>query len=141
TLTALTAWNMYLWPPIITNTEEMKVLPPALARLGGGSGAIGAGERMAATTLAILPMVLLYVVGQRWFGQGIARTGLKGWRRGGGGGGGGGGGAGPKPAVLDRRFRVGCGGEGSGRRGGPPPRSSRRGRAGPARATRSGAAW
>jgi multiple sugar transport system permease protein len=78
TLTALTAWNMYLWPLIITNTEEMKVLPLALARLSGNSGAIGAGERMAATTLTILPMFLLYVVGQRWFVQGIARTGLKG---------------------------------------------------------------
>jgi multiple sugar transport system permease protein len=78
TLTALAAWNMYLWPLIITNSDDMKVLPLALARFGSNSGAIGAGERMAATTLTILPMFLLYVVGQRWFVQGIARTGLKG---------------------------------------------------------------
>jgi multiple sugar transport system permease protein len=78
TLTALTAWNMFLWPLIVTNSDGMRVLPLALARLGAGGGAVGASQMMAATTLTVAPMLVLYAIGQRWFVQGIARTGIKG---------------------------------------------------------------
>ena len=76
-ITFLTAWNMYLWPLIVIRTNEKKVVPMAIAELAAGFTQ-DRGVQMAAVTLSILPILILWVIGQKWFVEGIAMTGLKG---------------------------------------------------------------
>jgi multiple sugar transport system permease protein len=76
-ITFLTAWNMYLWPLIVVRSNEMKVVPMAIADLAGGFSQ-DRGVEMAAVTLSVLPILALWIIGQKWFVEGIALTGLKG---------------------------------------------------------------
>ncbi|MDQ2787995.1 MAG: carbohydrate ABC transporter permease [Chloroflexota bacterium] len=76
-LTFLNAWKLYLWPLIVVRTPQMKVLPMAIADLSGSAGEDRA-VMMAAVALSILPLLILWVVAQKWIIQGIASSGLKG---------------------------------------------------------------
>ncbi|MEL6148691.1 MAG: carbohydrate ABC transporter permease, partial [Chloroflexota bacterium] len=75
----LSAWNQYLWPLIITNEPEMRTLQIGIRfflfdqERGADWGAI-----MAATVIALLPTLLIFLVAQRQLVKGIATTGLKG---------------------------------------------------------------
>lgn len=76
-ITFLTAWKMYLWPVIVIRSDRLKVLPMVIAELSANSSQ-DRGVMMAAVTLSILPILILYIVAQRWFVEGIAMTGQKG---------------------------------------------------------------
>lgn len=73
----LTAWNMYLWPLIVVHSSDMSVIPIAVAQLSTSSTADPTSV-MAASTLSVLPILAVFVLGQRWFVQGIAMTGMRG---------------------------------------------------------------
>jgi multiple sugar transport system permease protein len=76
-ITFLTAWNMYLWPLIVVRSPEMQLVPLRIAELGS-SFSPDRALSMAAVNLSILPILTLWIVGQRWFVEGIALSGLKG---------------------------------------------------------------
>jgi multiple sugar transport system permease protein len=76
-ITFLTAWKMYLWPVIVVRSTDLKVLPMVIAELSANSSQ-DRGVMMAAVALSILPILILYIVAQRWFVEGIAMTGQKG---------------------------------------------------------------
>lgn len=76
-ITFLTAWKMYLWPIIVIRSDKLKVLPMVIAELSANSSQ-DRGVMMAAVALSILPILILYIVAQRWFVEGIAMTGQKG---------------------------------------------------------------
>ncbi len=76
-ITFLNAWKLYLWPLIVVRSPQMKVVPMAIAELSGTAGEDRA-VMMAAVALSILPLLLLWIVAQKWIIQGIASTGLKG---------------------------------------------------------------
>ncbi|MCO4696384.1 carbohydrate ABC transporter permease [Streptomyces sp. RO-S4] len=78
--TFLGSWNNFVWPLIATNDPDKYTLPVALATfandpnrtVGGGNGML-----MAGSLLVVLPVLLVFVVLQRHFTQGIATAGLK----------------------------------------------------------------
>jgi multiple sugar transport system permease protein len=76
-ITALGAWNMYLWPLIVLQSDELKPVTLIIAQFSSSMNA-QLNIMMAAVGIALLPMFVLYVVGQRFFVEGIAMTGLKG---------------------------------------------------------------
>ena len=76
-LTFLNAWKLYLWPLIVIRSPDMKVLPMAIAELSGAAGEDRA-VMMAAVALSILPLLVLWIIAQKWIIQGIASSGLKG---------------------------------------------------------------
>lgn len=76
-ITFLNVWKMYLWPLIVVRSQDLKVLPMAIADLSG-SASQDRGVMMAAVALSILPILIIYIVAQRWFVEGIALTGQKG---------------------------------------------------------------
>jgi len=76
-ITALAAWNMYLWPLIVLQSDDMKPITLIIAQFSSSMNA-QLNIMMAAVAIALLPMFILYVVGQRFFVEGIAMTGLKG---------------------------------------------------------------
>lgn len=71
-------WNNYFYPLIFLNTWEKMTLPLGITALRGYMASNSASVIMAAVTLAILPVLLVFLVAQRWFIAGITRTGIKG---------------------------------------------------------------
>lgn len=76
TISFLYAWNSFIWPLVVIHNKEMYVVTQGLADLQGGYHA-NVPYIMAGATLAILPTVLVYILAQRYFVEGIATTGLK----------------------------------------------------------------
>jgi len=75
--TFLQQWNNFVWPLVIIHTSEMRTLPLALAVLTGQFGA-NYGMVMAGAVVATLPILLVYVVFQKYIIRGIAMMGIKG---------------------------------------------------------------
>jgi multiple sugar transport system permease protein len=75
-LNFLGSWNSLLWPLIVTNRPDMRTLMVGLRNFTEDAGT-DFQLLMAASTMAILPVVILFFFVQRFFIEGIARTGLK----------------------------------------------------------------
>ncbi len=73
-------YNSYFWPLLVTNNPEMRLLTIGLTSFFIEAGAYGIEWplMMAANTVAIAPLLLLFVIAQRWYVQGVASVGLKG---------------------------------------------------------------
>lgn len=78
--TFLAQWNDFLWPLIMISSVDNKTLPLGLAMLQARLQAIEIPWQlvMAAATFSIIPVLVLFVVGQKYYVQGIVLTGLKG---------------------------------------------------------------
>lgn len=74
------AWNGFLWPLVATSSEELRPLQFGLATFSqnAASGGVQWPFLMAMSTVATLPMILLFLFGQRFFVAGVATAGLKG---------------------------------------------------------------
>jgi multiple sugar transport system permease protein len=77
--TFLGSWNNFLWPLVATNDPDKYTLPVALATFAidptqsdGSNGVL-----MAGAFLVVLPVLLVFILLQRYFTQGIATAGLK----------------------------------------------------------------
>lgn len=72
-------WNDYFWVLIMTTSDAMRTLPIGIVAMrGGAEGGSNWHIIMAATIIVLLPVLLLFIFAQRYFIEGIARTGLKG---------------------------------------------------------------
>lgn len=73
-------WNDFLAPLIYLNSEQNKTVALGLASvLAYPAGGQGRWEvLMAASTIALIPCIVLFFIGQKFFIQGITLTGLKG---------------------------------------------------------------
>jgi multiple sugar transport system permease protein len=69
-------WNDFLWPLIVITSSDKYVLPVGLAVFVNDHGT-QYGLTMAGATLAILPVLILFLLMQRHIIQGITLTGLK----------------------------------------------------------------
>jgi multiple sugar transport system permease protein len=73
----LSNWNALIWPLIVTDKPEFYTIQVGLASMTSE-----AGTRwellMAASTISIAPLVILYFMAQKQFIEGIAQTGIKG---------------------------------------------------------------
>jgi multiple sugar transport system permease protein len=77
-ITFLVSWNDFLWPLLITApNREMQTLPVGLATLQGAYN-FDYGKLMAGALILSLPVLLLYVMAQRFIIRSISTTGLKG---------------------------------------------------------------
>lgn len=75
-------WNAFLWPLLVIFSENMKTMPVGVAEytpvIGSYTQIQGFGPAMAAVTLLSLPSLLLFFALQRYFIEGISRSGIKG---------------------------------------------------------------
>ena len=74
--TALFAYKDLMWPLIVNTDKDMLVLSSALAKIQG-QYVVKFPELMAASLIACLPMIILYIFFQRQFIEGIATSGGK----------------------------------------------------------------
>jgi multiple sugar transport system permease protein len=75
--TFMTYWNDLLGPVIYLSSVENATLTMGLANLQSGVMVTRYDLLMAGSVLSVLPILLLLIIGQRWFVKGIATTGLK----------------------------------------------------------------
>lgn len=80
--TAIKSWNSLMWPLIAATKNTVKTLPAGLAvnvftATNSGAAPTPYGVVMAATLMSIAIPIILFLVLQRHFVQGIATTGLK----------------------------------------------------------------
>jgi multiple sugar transport system permease protein len=75
--TFLQHWNSFLWPLIITSTDDMKVWTLGLLNFNGLYG-IEYHFLMAGTLIGLLPPLVAFVFLQRYFIEGVALTGIHG---------------------------------------------------------------
>jgi ABC-type glycerol-3-phosphate transport system permease component len=77
-------WNDYFGPLIYLSTREKWTVALALSQFYPGGTAVGAGWRtqeellMAAAFVLSLPLIVIFLFGQRLFIQGIVISGVKG---------------------------------------------------------------
>jgi len=76
-LTFLASWNNFLWPLVVATTEDKYTLPVALALYSVGQNRINFGLALAGAVVVVLPVLLVFLLLQRYFLRGIATTGLK----------------------------------------------------------------
>jgi ABC-type glycerol-3-phosphate transport system permease component len=70
-------WQSFTWPLITTHSEGVRVLPVALRYFDSSQGT-NYSLLMAGSVLMMLPMILLFIFGQRFFVRGIQLGALKG---------------------------------------------------------------
>lgn len=75
-LTFQSGWNNFLWPLLVTTSDELRVIQVGLA-VFRQLEATSWNYLMAGTTLATIPMVILFLFTQRYFVQGFANAGIK----------------------------------------------------------------
>ncbi|MBF0288631.1 MAG: carbohydrate ABC transporter permease [SAR324 cluster bacterium] len=76
-LQGLEFWNSFLWPLMVTRGIEYRPISVALAQFFGRDPKVW-GDIMAFTTLASLPLLVVYFVFQRWFIQSAIGSSIKG---------------------------------------------------------------
>lgn len=74
--TTLGTWNEFMQPLIFLQSQEHYTLSLGLSFFKGMYGTEWP-QLMAATLLSILPLILIFIIGQRYFIEGIALSGLK----------------------------------------------------------------
>lgn len=75
--TFMWAWGDFFWPLIVTRSDSIKTLPLLLQTFQGTYGAKW-NLLMAASVLGLLPMVVVFLLGQRHFIEGIKLGAVKG---------------------------------------------------------------
>jgi ABC-type glycerol-3-phosphate transport system permease component len=71
-------WNSYLWPLIVTNTENMRTLPVGLAMVRSAEYQIGTEHLMAASLFVLVPVLIVFAFTQKQLIEGIASGAVKG---------------------------------------------------------------
>ena len=70
------AWNDLMWPLLVTSNTNMRTLTNGLALFIDSS--LQYGTAFAGAFISICPMFVLYIIGQKYFVEGTATSGLKG---------------------------------------------------------------
>ena len=73
----ISKWNSYLWPLIVTNTQNMRTLPVGLAMLRQAEYVIGPEHLMAASILVLIPVLVVFFLAQKQLIEGIAAGAVK----------------------------------------------------------------
>jgi len=71
-------WNAYFLPLVFLNSWHKMTLPQGIALLTGYMGSGNPSVVMAAVTMAIIPVLIVFIALQRWIIEALTRSGLKG---------------------------------------------------------------
>jgi len=70
-------WNAFLWPLIVVTNRSMRTIPVGTA-LFSGEAATAYNLIMAASALAIVPVLIIFIIFQKQIVEGVVLTGVKG---------------------------------------------------------------
>jgi multiple sugar transport system permease protein len=74
-------WNSYVWPNLVTNKSEFRLISNGLrgsAFADPESGLVQYGYQMAATVVVTVPLFLLFIFFRKYIMRGVGRAGIKG---------------------------------------------------------------
>lgn len=72
-------WNSYLWPLFVARQDIYMTLPVGLAKLQGGPRALTQWNMvMAGAVITVLPILIAYLLAQKWFIRSVTLSGIKG---------------------------------------------------------------
>jgi raffinose/stachyose/melibiose transport system permease protein len=77
-LEAMWVWNDYLLPSLVLNVNKYKTIPIAIQYLKQSHGQVDWGAMMAVLVLAILPIVIFYIICQKYIIEGVLAGAVKG---------------------------------------------------------------
>lgn len=73
----IASWNAYLWPLMVTNKEEKRVLSVALKYFSNDAGS-DYHLIMVAGTIVVVPLLVIYILARKYILEGVAGGGVKG---------------------------------------------------------------
>ncbi|MFN4209383.1 MAG: carbohydrate ABC transporter permease [Devosia sp.] len=76
--TFLHSWNLYLEPIVFLSSTQMFTLPQALTQFTDAYGGAMWNIQLAAATMTAIPVLVVFIIAQKQFVEGLAHTGLKG---------------------------------------------------------------
>ncbi len=76
-VTFLTQWSAFLWPLMVTHSEEVRPLPLAIATFHS-LPPLQWGDIFAFGVMMVAPVVLMFLLFQKWFVRGVVASGIKG---------------------------------------------------------------
>ena len=76
-LNALASWNSFIWPMYVTTDSRSRTLPYALQVFTTEAGSLQE-LLMAASSIVVIPMIILFVFARKYIVNGVSRGGLKG---------------------------------------------------------------
>ena len=76
-LSIIGSWNSFMWPLIVTTEQSMRTLPVGLQAFTTEAGT-QFELLMAASTIVVIPMVIIYLFLQKYIIEGLASGGSKG---------------------------------------------------------------
>lgn len=77
-ITVVTEWNQYLWPFLISDTDDTMPLPIGLTQLQITDGLTNWGPVMAGTVITTIPMLIVFLVLQKQMIKGLTAGAVKG---------------------------------------------------------------
>lgn len=76
-LNIINCWNSFLWPLLVTNSENMRVLSHGLIRFQTEAGS-SYQLIMAASCILVVPIIIIYLLLRKYVLEGVAFNGVKG---------------------------------------------------------------
>jgi ABC-type glycerol-3-phosphate transport system permease component len=74
---AFRCYNDYIWPLITISTSDLQVVTVALTSFNAGYGIINYGPRFAGYLLSAVPLLVMFLLGMRYFIRGLTAGALK----------------------------------------------------------------
>ena len=78
-LEAMWVWNDYLLPTLVLDIKKYKTIPMLIQYFRGSYGKVEMGPMMASIMLTIIPIIIVYLSGQKYIIKGVASGAVKGW--------------------------------------------------------------
>jgi multiple sugar transport system permease protein len=76
-LQALFTWNRFMWPLMVTRGPDVRPLTVGIQSFFGQDPRLW-GDLMAFAAMITIPVLIVFLLFQKWFVQSVARTGIKG---------------------------------------------------------------
>ncbi len=77
-ITFTQSWNNFVLPLVLTRKAESMTLPVGLLSLADAYGDFSLAALMAAVTMAVTPLFVVFLIGQRFIIESVTHSGLKG---------------------------------------------------------------
>ena len=77
-LEAMWVWNDYLLPTLVLDIKKYKTIPMLIQYFRGSYGRVEMGPMMACIMLTVIPIIIVYICGQKYIIKGVAAGAVKG---------------------------------------------------------------
>ena len=77
-LEAMWVWNDYLLPTLVLDIQQYKTVPMLIQYFRGSFGRVEMGPMMACIMLTVIPIIIIYIAGQKHIIKGVAAGAVKG---------------------------------------------------------------